>query len=452
MKPKRELGELLRLAAPLAAAQAGTQLMGVVDTAVVGRLGALELGAVGLGNTIFFAISIVGMGIVMGIDPLASQAYGAGELVRARRVLWQGVWLSVIVGAVLMIPMSLSPLLLSRLAIDPAVVTESNAYVQVRMLSLVPALLFIVVRSYLQAKGITRPMVTAMVVGNIFNLIADIVFVFGGSVLPAWSGPLQDLPAFGVTGAAIATLLGSFVQLAIIAEGVRRLPVAGFVAEMRRPSARDLRQAFGIGLPVGLQWGAEVGIFALVALLAGRFGNQELAAHQIAITLASFTFTVALGVGAAGSVRVGQSIGARDQAATRTSGMVAFAAGCGVMSLSALMFLLFPRQLASILTNDTSVLAVAVPLLAVAAVFQISDGVQAIGAGVLRGAGDTRFAFFANIIGHWLIGFPVAIALGFSMRLGIVGLWWGLCAGLSAVALLLFLRFVKLSSRPIIPL
>jgi len=200
-----------------------------------------------------------------------------------------------------------------------------------------------------------------------------------------------------------------------------------------------------------MQMGAEVGIFALVALLAGRLGQQQLAAHQLTISLASFTFTVALGIGAAGSVRVGRAIGARDAAGTRRAGLVAIAAGAGIMSLFGLAFWLFPGPLASILSDVPEVLAASIPLLAVAAVFQISDGVQAVAAGVLRGAADTRFAFVANVCGHWLIGFPVALFLGFHLKMGIPGLWWGLCAGLTAVAILLLLRFLRLSSRPIEP-
>lgn len=154
----------------------------------------------------------------------------------------------------------------------------------------------------------------------------------------------------------------------------------------------------------------------------------------------------------AGSVRVGWAVGARDTPAARRAGLTAFAAGAAVMSISALLFWLFPRPLARALSDQDEVISAAVPLLAVCAVFQLSDGIQGVGAGVLRGAGDTRFAFIANLVGHYLIGLPVAVVLGLRLGQGVIGLWWGLCAGLTAVAVALFARFLRLSAREIAPL
>ena len=449
---KKELKALVRLALPLAAAQAGMTLMGLVDVAVLGRLGAEELGASGLGNALFFAIAIVGVGIVMGVDPLVSQALGARDEVEARRVLWQGVWLSIAVGLFLMIPMILSPLVLQPMGIDASLVAPAALYTRIRALSLVPFLMFVAIRAYLQAHGITRPMIVAMVIGNVFNLFADLLFVFGGGGLPEWTGPLRSVPAYGVAGAALATVFGSVLQLAILAMAVRAIPAPAEASDLRRFDRRLFGSAFRVGLPVGLQMGAEVGVFALAGLFAGKFGAAPLAAHQISISLASFTFTCALGIGAAASVRVGRKVGALDTPGARSAGLVAFGAGGAFMAMSALLFWLFPRPLASLMTNQPLVLAAAVPLLAVAAVFQISDGIQGVGAGVLRGAGDTRFAFYANVVGHWLVGLPVALFLGFRLGYGVVGLWWGLCVGLTAVAALLYVRFLRISSREIRPL
>src|SRR5687767_11246399 len=185
MRPiSREFRETIKLAMPLALAQAGIQLMGVVDTAIVGRLGASELGAVGLGNACFFTLWIIGMGIVMGIDPLIAQALGAGDEVRARGMLWQGVWLAAIVGFVLSIPTALTPLLLQGIIPDQTVVRLATVYLLVRVVGFIPMLLFVVVRSYLQAQGITRPIIYAIVVANIFTSSADLLFVFGGRILP----------------------------------------------------------------------------------------------------------------------------------------------------------------------------------------------------------------------------------------------------------------------------
>jgi multidrug resistance protein, MATE family len=446
----REFRSLFRLAIPLAVAQAGGPLMGLVDVAVLGRLGAREIAGSGLGNAVFFAFSILGMGMVMGVDPLISQAIGAGDRLRARRVLWQGLWLSLCVSGGLTVLLLAATFGLPLVGSKPELIEPATAYLLVRTTSLVPFLAFFVVRAYLQAQGITRPLVTSMVVANVFNVGADIVFVFGGTVLPEWTGPLRSIPAMGVAGAALATVLCTVLQLAIVVAAVVKIKVPERVDH--RWDSSEIHRAARVGLPLGLQMGAEVGIFALVGVLASRLGTLHLAAHQLVIGLASFTFTVALGVAAAGSVRVGIGIGARDATATRIAGRVAFVGGTLVMGVSALLFALFPRAIARLVTDQENVIAASLPLMLVAAVFQLSDGVQAVGAGVLRGAGDTKYAFLANIAGHWAVGLPVALFLGFRAGMGIVGLWWGLCAGLTVVAVLLFVRFERLSRTAIRPL
>jgi multidrug resistance protein, MATE family len=447
---KRELRELFKLAGPIAAAQAGSVLMSAVDAAIVGRLGASELAAVGLGNSLFFTLSTLGLGITLAIDPLASQAVGASDLRRARTLLWQGIWLALGVSVVLSIVMFVASRFIGFLGVEPHVTRLCLTYLDIRLLSLAPTLLFIVGRAYLQAFHITAPMVWAMVIGNVFNFFADLLLVFGGGNLPAWTGPLQRVPALGVAGAAVATLLGSFLQLWILARAIRKVDrPADYV---RRPDRDEMRHALRIGMPVGLQMGVEYGIFALVGLIAGRLGAAALAAHQVALTLASFTFTLAVGVGAAASVRVGNAIGAGDVAATRLAGIAGFIGGVIVMGVSALLMITMPGFFAGLITNQREVLAVAVPLLVVAAVFQLADGVQAVGAGVLRGAGDTKFILWANLFGHWAIGLPCALAFGVALKMGIVGLWWGLCVGLFAVAFILFRRFRKLSATLIAPI
>jgi MATE family multidrug resistance protein len=309
-------------------------------------------------------------------------------------------------------------------------------------------LAFAALRSYLQAAQRVRALVVATLLANLANLILDILLVFG----------LYGLPALGAGGSALATSICSLVQFAVLALAVR--PTAGLRRSrgaerphsVARPVAADLRKALSVGLPVGLQMGAEVGVFALVGLLAGRLGAESLAAHQVAIALASFTFCAAVGVGMAGTVRVGRAVGAGDTLAARRSGLIAFAGGAGIMSLAALAFWIAPAPIARILSDRPEVIAASVPLLGVCAVFQLSDGIQGVGAGVLRGVGDTRFPFVANLVGHYLVGLPVAVLLGIHLGHGVVGLWWGLCAGLTAVAVALLARFLRLSSREIRPL
>lgn len=435
---KIELRQLVRLAAPLAAAQAGTQIMNLVDLAVLGRLGARELGAAGLGHAIFFMVSVMGIGLILGIDPMISQAFGAGDPVRARHVLWQGIWLALGATVVLSIPLFCMPFVVPHFGMAKDVAPLTAVFILWRSLGLAPLLLFLVVRAYLQAQHITKPMVMAMLAGNVFNFLSDLVLVFG------W-GPI---PPLGVAGAAISTDLGSVLQLAIVAWEVRKIPMTF----KRSPVWREIRNAIRVGLPTGMQMGFEIGIFALVGVLAARLGTIAVAAHQLVLSLAAFTYTIAVGVANAASVRVGLAVGGGDRERTRAAGFSALLVAAGWMSFTAIVLALAPRAMARLVTNQLDVIAAAVPLLFVAAVFQLSDGIQVVATGALRGAGDTHFSFAANLVGYWVIGLPIALFLCFTKGMGVVGLWWGLCAGLVAVATLLFLRFNRLSQRVIVPL
>jgi MATE family multidrug resistance protein len=448
--PGAQLAALVRLSLPIAAAQAGFASMALVDTAVVGRLGAGPLAAIGLANGVFLAVGVVGLGVMMGLDPLVAQAFGAGDKARAHELLWQGGWLALLASAALAVPILLMPPVLLRAGLHEPTVREAIRCLLARLPGLLPMLLFAGLRSFLQAAGRVLPLVVAMALANVANLVFDLLFVFGGSGLPAWTGPLRAVPALGAMGSALVTAFCSGLQFAVLLWAVQGLVRDSPVR--RRPNKADLMAAARLGLPVGLQMGAEVGVFALVGLLAGRFGDEAMAAHQLAISLASLTFCFAVGVGNAGSVLVGWAVGARDTPAARRAGLLAFVVGAGLMAVGGLLFWLWPAPIARLISSAPEVVAASVPLLAVAAVFQISDGVQAVGAGVLRGTGDTRFAFAANVAGHWLLGLPLAIGLGFGLGQGVVGLWWGLCAGLTAVAASLFARFWHRSATHIEPL
>ncbi|HEX7419800.1 MAG TPA: MATE family efflux transporter, partial [Thermoanaerobaculia bacterium] len=306
---RRELRELFRLALPLAAAQAGTQLMTVVDVAVLGRYSARDLAAVGFGNAFFFAITVIGMGAVFGIDPLMSQAVGAGNPVRARRALWQGIWFALSVTAILTLPLLGAAFLMRHVGVAPEMIEPGIEYLLIRTAGLAPMLVFIVIRAYLQALSITRPMLVAMVVANIVNFFGDLVLVFG----------YRSIPPLGAAGAAMSTVAATLLEVAIVAWAARSIRVESH-ENVRRWNTPEIRRAFKVGWPVALQLGAEVGVFALVGVLAARLGTVQLAAHQVVLSLASFTYTMGLGVAAAGSVRVGIGVGSRSIAATRAAG------------------------------------------------------------------------------------------------------------------------------------
>lgn len=449
---RAELRALGRLAAPLAAAQAGQALMGVVDTAVVGRAGAVPLAGVGLGNALFFTIAVIGIGLMMGLDPLIAQAFGAGDARRARTLLWQGSSLALIAAAALALLLALLTLGLVPLGVEPAVAEVATSFVLWRLPGLPFLFLYVGGRAYLSSAGLTRPMVIATVVANLLNLPLSALLVFGGAWLPDWTGPLRLLPALGGAGAAISSSLSLVLQSAILFAAIRGVPAPPVPAEARRPDPAELRRAIRIGLPSGLHMVVEVAFFALASLLAARLGAGPMAAHQLALSLATLTFTVAIGVGNAGSIRVGLCVGARDRLGARRAGLTALGAAAGYMACTGLLFVAAPGALARLMTDDAAVAAAAIPLLRVAAVFQVFDGLQGAGAGVLRGAGITRFTLVANLVGHWLLGAPALLFFVFGLGLGVVGLWWGFVVGLVAVAGALVWRFLQISSREIAPL
>jgi MATE family, multidrug efflux pump len=451
-RSRDELRILVRLALPLALAQAGQALMGLVDTAVVGRAGAVQLAGAALGNAVVFFVCIVGIGTLMGADPLISQALGARDETRARRLYWQALRVALGASAVLVLPTLGLAYVLEPFGIAPDVAQAARQFVWWRLPGIAALLVFYAQRSYAQAVGAARALVWATVLANVLNLLADLLLVFGGAGLPSWTGPLRWVPAMGAGGSALATSFVQICEVLFLGWVIGQVPLAQRPADLHRRLPEDERRILEVGVPIGLHFGAEVGVFALAGFLAGRLGAESVAAHQIALTFSSVTFTFAMGIGNAGSVRVGLAVGARDTPGARRAGLLAFAAGAAFMSCAALTYLLFPRQIVALMTDVPAIAALAVPLFMVAAVFQISDGVQGVGAGVLRGAGDTRFTFTANVIGHYLVGLPLALLLGFQLHWGVVGIWWGLAAGLTAVAVALVWRFLRICGREIAPL
>ncbi|MDQ3266315.1 MAG: MATE family efflux transporter [Myxococcota bacterium] len=446
-----ELRELIKLAAPIAIAQAGAAMMGIVDTLVVGRAGAVALASVGLASSVFFWFFCLGIGVMLGMDPMISQALGAKDPIRARRLYWLGNRLAVGIGLVVSLPILVVPFFLESLGIEHQLVAEARNYLWWRIPSVVPMLWFMIGRAYLQ--GLKRPaaLVVATVVANVANYFLNVLFVFGGADQPAWTG-LQGIPALGASGAAIASVLCTLLQLGIVALAVRYHRPANLPRDVIAGSPQDTRTALRVGLPVGLHMFVEVGVFSVAGILAASMGAAAAGAHQVAIMLASFTFCVAVGIGNAGSVRVGHAVGAGDTPGARRAGFVAIGTGAGFMGLCGLVLVLFPAQVVGLVSSDPEVFGVAVGLMGVAAAFQISDGVQGVGAGVLRGAGDSHFTFRANLVGHWLVGAPLALLLAWPAGMGVTGLWWGLSAGLTVVAVAVLWRFARLSRQTIRPL
>ncbi len=446
---RNELAALLALAAPLFATQLGTMLLGVVDTAVVGRLGEAPLAAVGLGHVVFYAVGVVGFGWMLALDPLIAQAIGANEPRRARELFWQGAYVALIGALPLSLVLAFTAQALSVFGgLEENVASEVRAYLYARIPGMLPFLWLAAARSFLQSHAITRPLVVGVIVANLVNLPLTYLLVFGDTGLRELGLPAFGVPAMRAAGAGWATTAATLVQLGIGLVAVRAL-WGDHGSSLWRPNGALMLKTLRLGTPIGLTLLAEVGSFAIVSVLMGRLGTRALAAHNVAITLISTSFQAALALGAAASVRVGQAIGQNDAAATRRAGFTALVSIGAVMSVASIAFLVIPRWLAAIITDERAVIEAAVPLFLVAAAFQLSDGVQAVAAGTLRGAGDTRVPLLANLVGHYVIGVPLGATLAFGVGMGATGLWWGLSAGLTAVAVTLGLRFWSISKSAI---
>lgn len=434
-----ELKTIAVLSVPMMAAQGGLMLMGVVDTLMVGRVSALELSGVALGNSVAGVIVVFGIGLAMGIEPLVSQAKGAGDPARGRAWMWQGIYLCTLVSLPLAVLTALSTLAFEPMGIDPEIAARAAGYIWSRVPGIVANCLYAVLRSYLSANGKPRPVLVAVSAANVLNVILDYVLIFG----------LFGLPALGAVGAGLATSLAWIFMTLVLAYSVKKLPVApgGSVARPKR-SSREMAAIARIGWPIGLQISAEVGIFTLVSALIARFGAVQLAGHQIAITLASLSFMGAVGIANSGTARVGYWIGAGESLLARRSGFLSIALGGTFMGLCGVAYAIFRQPLAELFApNDPDAAAFGARLLLIAAAFSVSDGMQSVAAGVLRGAGDTKWTLYANMIGHWTIALPLALWLGHALGWGSIGYWWGLTVGLTAVAAILTTRFFVLSSR-----
>lgn len=423
----RDLAPTLRLAWPVIGAELGWMFMGVVDTLMVGRVAPEAIGAVGLGSILYFSVAIFGMGLLLGLDTFVSQAYGAGNLRECHRWLRDGVHLAVLATPVLMAITLAFPAIMPAIGLHPDVQRLTAPYVSIVAWGSLPLLLYAAFRRYLQAVGLVWPVMITLVAANLVNAGANWVLIYGN----------LGAPAMGVTGAAWATNIGRvFMAMALLSVIIRHEHAhkAGlFDVPFLDVEWPRLKRLFRLGAPAATQLTAEVGVFGAVAALAGRIDPIALAAHQVALNIASVTFMVPLGLASAGAVRVGHAIGRGSVEQASHAGWSVIALALTFMSASALAFIFAGRELVMLFTTDEAVVATGILLMQVAAAFQLFDGLQVVTTGALRGLGDTRAPMFANLVGHWLIALPIAAVGGFTLGYGVVGLWTGLCIGLILV-------------------
>ena len=431
---------MLRLAVPVVTAELGWMAMGLVDTIMVGPLGPAAIGAAGVGTAMHMGFAIFGMGVLLGLDTLVSQAYGARDIRECHRWLFDGIALAML----LTVPVMALCLLLLRalpsIGFHPEMLPLLRSYFSVVLWSTPFLLAYAALRRYLQGMHIVTPVMFALVSANLINAGANWVLIHGH----------YGVPPLGVAGAAWATLISRVYMLCVLIAAVwlsdkRRqlglpaeaLAKAGLWHVPRLIDRARIAILVRLGFPAASQVTAEVGVFALATMMAGMLDPISSASHQIALNLAGVAFMVPLGLGSAGAVKVGHAVGAGDPARASAAGWTAIALGTGFMFASGLLFFAIPHVLIGLFTKDPAVLSVGTSLLRLAAVFQLFDGIQGVITGTLRGLGDTRTPMIVNLAAHWLLGLPVSYTLCFVLGWGVWGLWIGLSLGLIVTGLIL---------------
>ncbi len=434
-----ELRRLLILAVPIIVSQLGSMLLGVVDMLMVGHVGVDALAAASLGVVWTWGTMAMGMGLVFGIDPIVSQAYGAGAGETFGRAVQRGLVLAVLVS----IPLArlwlwTEPALLYA-GQSPELARMAHEYVLMQLPGLPTFLIYIVLRQSLQARGITAPGMWVVLVANLLNVVLNLWLIYGVTL-----GPLS-IPALGLRGAGIATGLTRATLALGLGLWVWRAQLLADAwprwrwREVLDP--RGLGEILRHGVPVGLQFSFEMWAFQIATLLAGQIGAAALAAHTVVLNLASLSFMVPLGISMAATTRVGNLLGAGRPQPAQRSAWVALALGSGVMAVSAALFVLLRGALPQLYTGDVEVVTVAASLLPIAAAFQLFDGTQVVGGAILRAMGKTVVAACFHLVAFYGLALPLAYWLAFTRGLDVPGLWWGLTAGLGTLAVL-FVGFV----------
>ena len=440
---KRHIISTLQLAYPVIIGQLGIIMMGVVDSLMVGKLGAAPLAAAALGNSLTFIVLIIGIGVSMVVTPLVAIAVGAHKFEDCGIYFRQSLLVNTIFSIILAVLIFFAADLIQYFDQPLDVQFQAESYMRILGFSSVPLMLFQTYKQFIEGLSIMRPAMIIALLANIINAFTNWLLIFGN-----WG-----FPTLGLDGAGWATFAS---------RGFMALAIMGFVMNnkffkqydvsfhFKRINWPVIKKILSLGLPSGFQYFFEVGAFSFAVVMVGWLGTKQQAAHQIAINLASISFMAVLGISAAGSIRVGNAVGKKDVAETRRAGFTASLLGASVMLISGLIFILFRNFLPTLYVNDEVVISYASSLLIIAALFQISDGTQAVGIGILRGLTDVKIPTAITFIAYWIVGLPVGYLLGFNFEMGVQGVWIGLLLGLTTSAILLTLRFNSRSKHIIL--
>jgi MATE family multidrug resistance protein len=439
-----EARELFKLASPLVLTQLSQMAIMTTDVVMLGRLGKTALAAAALGNTIFFFTWLVGAGPTAAVAPTIAHILGArpGDRAGIRNAVRMGFWAMLIISVPLISLLLFTRPILLLFGQSPELAIGAGRFTAALCWGLPFSLGYQVLRNFSTALSRPRASLYVMGAGFFFNIAGDYGLIFGHFGLPR-----LELVGAGISSA--CSYAFAFFAMAAVVSLMPALKKYRVFRRFQRPHWKLLSELYRLGMPIGLTMMFEAMLFNAATLIMGTFGTASVAAHQIALNVASVTFMVPLGVGMAATVRVGLAAGAGDGDALRRAGYTAFLMGAAFMTLAALAFWTIPDLIAGAYLAHTAanadVIALAVVLLRVAGAFEIFDGIQVVGAMSLRGLKDAHMPMWIAGLSYWLVGFPICLWLAFAWRLKGLGIWIGLAAGLFAAAVLMCGRFWYLS-------
>ena len=431
---KTHLKETIKLAIPVAIGQLGHIMLGVTDSIMVGRVGAVPLAASSLVNSVVYLIVVFGLGMTLAITPLVSIARGKEQKDQCGVILRQSLLLNIVVTLVLLGGLLILADMIKYLNQEEAVAVQAASYAKIIAFSIIPFMIFQVYRQFIEGLSFTKPAMYITLAANLVNVFGNWVFIYGN----------LGMPAYGLDGAGYSTLITRSFMAAIMIIYVpreKRFQEYDPSFRFRNINWPVIKELARVGVPTGFQNFFEIGAFSFSAIMIGWLGSTQLAAHQIALSMAAISFMVALGISAAGTIRVGHAYGRKNIDDVRRSGFLTAIFTSSVMACFGVVFVTFRDQLPLIFSEDPAVIQIAASLIIVAALFQISDGAQVAGLGILRGITDVRVPMIITFIAYWIIALPIGYFLGFILKMEVVGIWIGLSAGLSAAAIMLNLRF-----------
>lgn len=424
----------LKLALPVAIGQLGHVMLGVIDSMMIGQVGATHLAAASLVNGLFFLILIFGIGVSTAVTPLVAIAKGGGKEDDCGIILRQSLLVNLSIAFMLMAASYFMGDLIYYMDQPPEVALLAESYMKIISFSIIPFMVFQTYRQFVEGLSLTTPPMYIAIGANFVNAAVNYILIYGK----------LGFPRLELDGAGYATLLtrtSMALVLVIYVFSNKSLKKYDPTLRFRNINTRIIKKILNIGVPSGLQYFFEVSAFSFSAIMIGWIGKNELAAHQIAINLASITYMMILGIGVAGSIRVGTFLGAGDKKNTRKAGLSALGVAMMFMGFFGVVFILFREQLPYLYNDNPEVVEYAVSLIIVAAFFQLSDGVQAVGQNILRGLTDVKIPMILSFISYWLVGVSVGYLLGFHYGMGVVGVWIGLLVGLTVTAIFFTIRF-----------